>query len=1159
MVEETNQPMNAQAPAFRPEVQQAGRSWPRIVEDLLRFIPGTGHIGFTPLAAASSSSARAFNALGYFDFAEVHPVEQLDDHTFRYNLIFANTCYHLEVVVSSRNPSAVHDFHLVKSVRQYESRFEEYAFVSGTTSTSVTLTIRPPEFTQEQIDDFSEANIRARWLAFREKKPTAPCPTPAVCFNTLFKIIYQPLSSDEPKEIAIDNPTLNMRVNPSILHSLLFTVDEERNVFVPPNLHDPTDKDLVAKRRFLTRKLVEVAVLALRADKLQTIVTFNMENGAALLRSELRSDVYAPPSTSTLTDEQYGAYVALGATEYFNDDLLIERYRLQAMNDPERGHYYLEALRNIAQSQGSEELQVKVMELMSLGAVPLNEVQEAYDQFGLDMNQPIDNASVIIDMYKDAVKARPSSRATMQKALNVVANTSQNAEIKRFLSMDNMDVNDAYAYLNATENADDDTIKIAVDIKLNEAADDESIAHTALLRIAESRMSAPLLYYYENLNFGRIPEPSLDSAYSLLGVSKSMDEQSIITTFEIRSADSPSDLLELRGALKVIGASMGSETIPKYLEKGVQPEADNGLNWPVGLNNIGNTCYLNSLLQYYFTITPLREAVLHFKRKKEGGGDSTKKIGGRVVPSWEVDRAQDFIQLLSELFDELIHTNQRHVTPKRDLAYLALVPARDEDHEPEKETEPEGVGATQEPMLIDIENIDDNEAPAGNANTNDQDDSHPEQNVESQEQPTNVQDKENTGHKSESNQEEKNRRIDSALFGRQQDVTECIENVLFQIEAASDPTGVEEDGEQVDIVKELFYGTTKQVLENADNGGNRREKTERFSSLLVDVAEGPRDMYDALDSYFGEDIVSLDGISTRRSVTISKLPPILQIQVQRVQFDRVNFRPFKSLALLKFDEIMYADRYLFTTDPDMIAKRRQVWAWKVEINDIKSRLSLLTMPKSNGLTVKDTLAATRDWFRSMEGKEDDFTVSQDTIRVLEEQIQKLTDEIDQLKTRLDELEDLVKSQFSDLRKHGYKILAVFVHRGQATFGHYWIYINDMKNKVFRKYNDEYVTQVPYSEVFDESEENTATPYFLVYVREDLCDDFVDALVRDPEPLQKVVEIPDTPPTPPPRPSVAPDEREGQRDSYEVQDERMNSDEGAKDREDSSPEKETTTS
>jgi ubiquitin carboxyl-terminal hydrolase 25/28 len=116
---------------------------------------------------------------------------------------------------------------------------------------------------------------------------------------------------------------------------------------------------------------------------------------------------------------------------------------------------------------------------------------------------------------------------------------------------------------------------------------------------------------------------------------------------------------------------------------------------------------------------------------------------------------------------------------------------------------------------------------------------------------------------------------------------------------------------------------------------------------------------------------------------------------------------------------------------------------------------------------------------------------------LDEQVLKLSGEIERMTNRLTELENSVHCQFETMKNHGYRVHSVFIHRGQATFGHYWIYINDIKNRVFRKYNDEYITEVQYSEVFDTNDENTATPYFVVFVREDLANDYVDALVRDP--------------------------------------------------------------
>lgn len=70
-------------------------------------------------------------------------------------------------------------------------------------------------------------------------------------------------------------------------------------------------------------------------------------------------------------------------------------------------------------------------------------------------------------------------------------------------------------------------------------------------------------------------------------------------------------------------------------------------NEPVGLDNIGNTCYLNSLLQFYYTIKSVRDVVMNIDDYKMDLDSldideniKKKQVGGRKIQRYEVAKAQ---------------------------------------------------------------------------------------------------------------------------------------------------------------------------------------------------------------------------------------------------------------------------------------------------------------------------------------------------------------------------------------------------------------------------------------------------------------------------------------------------------------------------------------
>lgn len=117
--------------------------------------------------------------------------------------------------------------------------------------------------------------------------------------------------------------------------------------------------------------------------------------------------------------------------------------------------------------------------------------------------------------------------------------------------------------------------------------------------------------------------------------------------------------------------------------------------------------------------------------------------------------------------------------------------------------------------------------------------------------------------------------------------------------------------------------------------------------MLVNVAEGDRDIYSALDSSFDIEQVDLEGREARRYLSISHLPPILQIQVQRVQFDRARSAAYKSNSHLKFDETIYLDRYIDTDNQDLKERREKSWQWKEEMKILEKRKVSMTKTQVN--------------------------------------------------------------------------------------------------------------------------------------------------------------------------------------------------------------------
>ncbi|KAI1429004.1 hypothetical protein F5Y12DRAFT_782250 [Xylaria sp. FL1777] len=103
---------------------------------------------------------------------------------------------------------------------------------------------------------------------------------------------------------------------------------------------------------------------------------------------------------------------------------------------------------------------------------------------------------------------------------------------------------------------------------------------------------------------------------------------------------------------------------------------------PPGLKNIGNTCYLNSLLQYFYNVKPIQDMVLNYDQIQLGLDDASinnRRTGGNGtrVTLEEAIVARQFVEELRRLFLELQTTTGAAASPSQKLANTALSSAKE--------------------------------------------------------------------------------------------------------------------------------------------------------------------------------------------------------------------------------------------------------------------------------------------------------------------------------------------------------------------------------------------------------------------------------------------------------------------------------------------------
>lgn len=335
-------------------------------------------------------------------------------------------------------------------------------------------------------------------------------------------------------------------------------------------------------------------------------------------------------------------------------------------------------------------------------------------------------------------------------------------------------------------------------------------------------------------------------------------------------------------------------------------------------------------------------------------------------------------------------------------------------------------------------------------------------------------------------------------YARQQDVTEVLEYVIHQLSCAVRPTGIGRNGEQQDEIHDSFHGETQEHKVEQNDTVSHREP-EQFLFHQTQISNEPKDLYAALDNYFDLE----DRGTIKIYNTIAKLPPVLCLALGRAVHDYKTGQNVKINCHVDLPNTLFMDRYLDAPPYSVLATRRkQKWAYKEELGRLRYRINQLE--PAGREPVDEALAAAVaavQHLTEVAATEDiqSLNMPPAMINDMAELARKTREERLEIKNRIILLEQQLNDSFTDamFRKEEYKLHAAFFHRGSAGSGHYWIYIFDHINEIWRKYNDDIVTQVTnLQEIFGNPRDqgnpfysnapnsNPPNPYFLVYVRSD---------------------------------------------------------------------------
>ena len=309
------------------------------------------------------------------------------------------------------------------------------------------------------------------------------------------------------------------------------------------------------------------------------------------------------------------------------------------------------ALEDVQRQRNSEKLSEQVAIEWSQGHYGEQAISDAFRSFGISPDANI-NDETIIGTFEARLFDAPTQEQQMRESLAKIGEYRSSQKLIDYARFQITTYEDALSYFGAGLGTDDSFIGSLYTSKVAETSANPDMAQKALKLIADHRNSEQLKAFVSAGYQGDVAETKMDlgDAFKLFHVEdRTTDDETLFMVYELAAGDDAAGQAKYRKAIETIAEAKDSVFLKGKLQMPVgqnhqQAQPIVSLAEPIGLDNIGNTCYLNSLLQSLFTVVAIRNIVLDFEQFKQQLGIENmknKRVGQRLISEREVRAAQN--------------------------------------------------------------------------------------------------------------------------------------------------------------------------------------------------------------------------------------------------------------------------------------------------------------------------------------------------------------------------------------------------------------------------------------------------------------------------------------------------------------------------------------